>query len=96
MAELVGAAMKRVMHPTQWRRFESGDSEPSLEIIRAAARVSELSPAYIAFGAEDDLAVGARKLTDEELDRADAKAAQEEAKRSGRTGDRKDAGRRRA
>lgn len=52
MAELVSAELGRVLHPTQWRRYET-DREPPLDVISAAARVSGLSEAYIAFGAGD-------------------------------------------
>jgi len=50
MADLVGAELKRVLHPTQWRRYETGEREPPLDVIRATARVSGLTEAYIAFG----------------------------------------------
>ena len=51
MAELVGKELGRVMHATQWRRYEAG-TEPPLDVIRATARVSGLSESYIAFGKE--------------------------------------------
>jgi hypothetical protein len=51
MAELVGEELGRVMHPTQWRRYEAG-TEPPLDVIQAAARCSGLTASYIAFGAE--------------------------------------------
>jgi hypothetical protein len=51
MATLVADALGRVLHPTQWRRYESGEREPPLDVITAVARVSGLSEAYIAFGA---------------------------------------------
>lgn len=49
MAELVGKELGRVMHATQWRRYEGG-TEPPLDVIRAVARVSGLSEGYLAFG----------------------------------------------
>jgi hypothetical protein len=49
MAELVSAQLGRVLHPTQWRRYET-DREPPLEVIVATARVSGLSETFIAFG----------------------------------------------
>jgi hypothetical protein len=78
MAELLGQALKRSFHETQWRRYESGESEPPLEVIRAAAAISGLSPAYIAFG---DVPVNIdasqfRYLTDEEIARAERKVAE--------------------
>lgn len=61
MSELVGQALGRVLHPTQWRRYEGG-TEPPLDVIRAAARVSGLAEAYIAFGDETrtDVEAGAK------------------------------------
>lgn len=47
---ILGAVLGRKFHPTQWRRYESGESEPPLEVIRAVAKVSGLTEAYIAFG----------------------------------------------
>jgi transcriptional regulator with XRE-family HTH domain len=52
MAELVGKELGKPMHQTQWRRYET-DREPPLEVIVAAAKVSGLSEAYIAFGTPD-------------------------------------------
>ncbi|HEX6464271.1 MAG TPA: hypothetical protein VFZ98_07460 [Vicinamibacterales bacterium] len=50
MADLVSAELGRALHKTQWRRYESGEREPPLDVIRAVARVSGLSESYIAFG----------------------------------------------
>lgn len=57
MAELVSDASGRTVHQTQWGRYEAGESEPPLSVIRATAKVSGLSEVYIAFGYE---AVGAK------------------------------------
>jgi hypothetical protein len=90
MAELIGEHLKRVFHPTQWRRYEGG-VEPPLEIIRAVAAVSGLPEAYIAFGVKTgDVVIDPtrdRLLTEtgpnSDRERA-ARAAADEAKRSGR------------
>lgn len=50
MAALVGEALGRVLHPTQWRRYESGEREPGLDVIRAVAAVSGMDERVIAFG----------------------------------------------
>lgn len=50
MAELISGLLGRSIHQTQWGRYESGESEPPVDVIRAVARISELSPAYVAFG----------------------------------------------
>lgn len=88
MAELVGTELGKTMHPTQWRRYEAG-TEPPLDVIRAVARVSGLSEAYIAFGIIRPPDAGAivdperdRKLTDAEVDRASRKAREDRAKRT--------------
>jgi transcriptional regulator with XRE-family HTH domain len=80
MAELIGQELKRTFHPTQWRRYEGG-AEPPLEIIRAVARLSGLSPAYIAFGEESALDIDEsmlRDISDEELARAERIVAERE------------------
>lgn len=84
MAELVGEALGKTFHATQWRRYEGG-REPPLDVIRAVARVSGLSEAYIAFGISATAIIDPttdRKLTEAELDRASAKAKQERATRT--------------
>jgi hypothetical protein len=48
MAQLVSNVLGRVVHQTQWGRYETGDSEPPLDVIRGTARVSGLAEAYIA------------------------------------------------
>ena len=53
MAVLVGKALGRPLHATQWRRYESGKSEAPLGIIRAVALVSGLPECVIAFGPPD-------------------------------------------
>jgi hypothetical protein len=53
MAQLVSNVLGRVVHQTQWGRYETGDSEPPLDVIRATARVSGLAEAYIAAFGED-------------------------------------------
>lgn len=50
MAQLVSTLTTRVVHQTQWGRYETGESEPPLEVIIATAKVSGLSEVYIAFG----------------------------------------------
>lgn len=90
MAELVGAACKRTLGQTQWQRYEAGESEAPIDVVKATAKVSGLSEAYM-FGIEISInASDLRLLTDEELDRAE-KAA--EATRSQRA-KKKGAGRR--
>jgi hypothetical protein len=84
MAAVLSETLGRQFHPTQWRRYESGKSEPPLEIIRALASVSGLTESYIAFGVTE---VGIetldpskdRKLTMQEIQRARLQAAREEA-----------------
>ena len=79
-AELMGAVLGRVMHPTQYRRYEAGESDPPYEVVVAAAQLSGLTAAYIAFGSEPLPPIDAsqlRYLTDEELDRAAKKVAEE-------------------
>lgn len=51
MAELVSRELGRVLHPTQWRRYET-DREPPLDVIVATARVSGVTEHYIAFGGD--------------------------------------------
>lgn len=72
MAELVSAELGRTLHPTQWRRYESGGRQAPLEVIAAAAAVSGLDPAYIAFGGQrpTPIAGGFQSMTesDEEKD----------------------------
>jgi hypothetical protein len=48
MAGLIAQELGRPLHLTQWRRYENGESEPPLDVIRATARVSGLAEAYIA------------------------------------------------
>lgn len=50
MGELVGGLVGRALHPTQWRRYENGESEPPLEVIQATAALAGMSEHYIAFG----------------------------------------------
>lgn len=80
MADLVSAEIEWSIGQTQWGRYELGESEPPLDVIRAAAKVSELSPEYIAFGVVGgpDPALD-RRLTDDgpDSDRARAERAAE-------------------
>lgn len=50
MAGLVSKVLGRPLHQAQWSDYERGESEPPLDVIQAAAKVSELPPEYIAFG----------------------------------------------
>lgn len=86
MAELVAAEMGTPLHQAQWSNYESGKSEPPLAIIRAAAKLSGLALAYIAFPEETDSSGSPlldldpskdRKLTEEETARAIRRAADE-------------------
>src|SRR5690242_11223417 len=52
MGDLVSALVGRTIHDTQWQRYETGESEPPLDVIRATAKISGLSESYIAFGTE--------------------------------------------
>jgi hypothetical protein len=60
MAEIVTAELKamgfseKTVSQSVWSQYESEGSEPGLIIIKAAARVSGLSEAEIAFGARAD------------------------------------------
>lgn len=78
MADLVSKELGRSIQQTQWGRYESEENEPPLDVIRAAAKVSELAPEYIAFGVvADDLSPDPDRdhlLTEEELDAAQAEA----------------------
>lgn len=95
MAELIAEVTGKPLHETQWRRYEKGQSEPGMSIVRAAAKLSGLSEAYlfgIRGGEEIIDPARDRQLTDEELDRAKRVAEstpEEKAKTKG-------AGRRRA
>lgn len=51
MGALVGAELGRALHQNQWSRYETGESEPPLDVIRVTARLSGLDQSYIAFGA---------------------------------------------
>lgn len=79
MADLVGKLLKRSLHQTQWGDYERGEAEPPYDVVEAAARVSELTPEYIAFGVTDQLIDPSRdrKLTEEgpDSDRARAERA---------------------
>lgn len=46
VAEVLGAPLSQ----STWSDYELAISEPPLDVIDATARVSELSPAYIAWG----------------------------------------------
>jgi transcriptional regulator with XRE-family HTH domain len=50
MAVLVGKELGRPFHATQWRRYETGKSQPALEVILAAAHISGLPECELAFG----------------------------------------------
>jgi hypothetical protein len=54
MAALVAEALRRPLHQTQWRRYESGESEPPLDVLKAVARVSRVSRDWLTFGDEPD------------------------------------------
>jgi hypothetical protein len=54
MATVVGRELGRSLSQSSWSDYELAVAEPSLEVIKAVARISELSPAYIAFGAIDE------------------------------------------
>lgn len=86
MATLVSKEVGRSVHQTTWSAYESGASEPPYDVVLAAGRVSELSPAYIAFGLESDALIDPerdRKLTEEGPDSDRARAARAvEAKKS--------------
>src|SRR6185312_1200256 len=73
MAALVSKAVGRTIHQTQWGKYEAGTSEPPIDVIAAAAKLSGLPNAYLAFGESvavlPDPALD-RKLTDTELQRA--------------------------
>lgn len=91
MAAMVGKEAARSIHQTQWARYENGDSEPPLDVIRATARVSGLPESYIAFGNSPTAIIDPardRTLTEEEENRAIAKsrAAKAATKRPGRGG----------
>jgi transcriptional regulator with XRE-family HTH domain len=50
MAELVGKEIGRDLWQAQWSKYELDESEPPLDVIRAASKLSGLDPSYIAFG----------------------------------------------
>lgn len=52
MAELVSEHLAKPIRQTQWARYEVGETEPSIAIIEATAKVSGLPPEWIAFGDE--------------------------------------------
>lgn len=81
MAVLVAKELGRALHQTQWARYESGESEPPLAIIRAAANVSGLSEAYIAFGNRLLDSVKVHKLTEEQVELAKRVAESERRER---------------
>lgn len=82
MAELVSKHLGRVLHTTQWRRYET-DREPPLDVITAAASVSGMLEGYIAFGTGERLSpTGARTTAptehpDVEVDRAGSRKVTE-------------------
>lgn len=65
MADLVAALLGRPLNQTQWSRYEQG-AEPPLDVIQAAAQLSGLTPAYIAFGDVQ----AARPRTQQELEQS--------------------------
>jgi transcriptional regulator with XRE-family HTH domain len=88
MAELVSEQLGRIIHQTQWSNYELAVSEPPFDVVAAAAQLSGLTEAYIAFGVSADLQVDPtqdRKLTEAgpESDRARA-ARQAEATKEAR------------
>lgn len=50
MAVLIGKELGRPFHATQWRRYETGKSQPALEVILAAAHISGMPECELAFG----------------------------------------------
>lgn len=50
MARLVSAALRRSLKQSAWSDYELGVVEPPLDVIRATARLSGLTPEYITFG----------------------------------------------
>lgn len=51
MAELVSAELGRRVWQQQWSDYEAEDGpEPALDVFRATARLSGLTPGYLAFG----------------------------------------------
>jgi hypothetical protein len=90
MAELVAVVMNAPLAQAQWSLYERDESEPPLVVIRATAQISGLDESYIAFGRATapngsvlDLdPTRDRRITDEELDRAERLvAARDQAKR---------------
>jgi len=83
MAQLVTQELAKLKSPKtisqpQWSDYEAEKAEPSTIVYRAVSRVSGLPEAYLAFGANAEAVANPstdRKLTEEELDRADAAAA---------------------
>jgi transcriptional regulator with XRE-family HTH domain len=50
MAEMVAEIIDRPLAQAQWSSYELGKAEPPLDVIRAAAKLSGLDEAYVAFG----------------------------------------------
>lgn len=50
VAELIG----RTVRQAAWSLYELGKSEPPLDVIVAAAKLSGLDASYLAFGGESD------------------------------------------
>lgn len=84
MGELVGKEVGRKLDEKQWRRYESGESEPPLDVIAAAARVSELPPEYIAFNKKPSVMIDEDSLIDIPDDAVERAERQAEATRSAR------------
>lgn len=80
MADLVSRAVGRIVSQATWSNYELGINDPPFDVVEAAAKVSGLVPAYIAFGsAPDPTTIDAsqlRYLSDEELARAEKKVAE--------------------
>lgn len=53
MADLVSRLVGRRISQAVWSYWESGKREPELDVIRAVAVISGLTPEYIAFGPPD-------------------------------------------
>ena len=89
MAELVSKELKRTIQQTQWGRYETGENEPPLDVIKAASRVSELPPEYIAVGTKPSVTIDESSFIDippEAVERAKKQAAATRSAREAKKG----------
>jgi transcriptional regulator with XRE-family HTH domain len=82
MADLVTALVGRRISQAVWSYWESGKREPELDVIRAVAVISGLTPEYIAFGPPEP----ERPAPPSELAPADAPERAKAARKRRRTG----------